>query len=650
MEICRRHGLSSDRHDLCAADLLYAEPYRPGKFFLWDSEEQRSGWHYEILVGDQAQEYEPRFSDLTLLLPEGTHAVRISRVLTEYLPLAQIEWSSLQGGTEAFLDGELLHSDFLENERSDAGFLASAWDELPRILENRKNDVVGKIVRISLPGDYVGKTLTLTVYFPETSEYRFMSYPLLFNDDSSVALMIVQETPPIAMLTICAFFALMTAGVFLMDVSNNKADWRILLLSLYFLLLLLKNAFNAAPGYYGILSSYIELNYTNLLYLSPLFLYLALRLTRWRKIVLGLWTALWSLHEVILTAAVQTAGLEKVSRSGLGAFLLFAAFAAAFGIEAFLSRKQSGKTRQDRKPLVRAAQAAVILVLLLFNTLKDLNFSESYLKELLRLTLAGNFDFPVGIIADTCAGMAMITLAADAIRRTLRTAAEVSVLKERSRQTLASYNQLLEANEAANSVRHEMHHHMTALSGILDSGDIERARRYAASVSSELDRLPVGRYSRNLLVNVIAGTYLNRAQAKGIRTEHHLDIPAELPAADEDLSVFLSNMLQNALEACERMEKGRERYISLYMRLRANFLFIKCVNSTDSANGALEESKEERIANGHGYGLAAMRRIAEKYGSILVISQLPGSFEIKSSLCLQKRPDPFQNTRDSLSS
>lgn len=193
---------------------------------------------------------------------------------------------------------------------------------------------------------------------------------------------------------------------------------------------------------------------------------------------------------------------------------------------------------------------------------------------------------------------------------------------------------MLRAQEATNAARHEMRHHMTALAGILREGDAERAGRYVAALSSQLDELPSGRYSPNMLVDVIAGSFLDQAKAEGIRVEHSLSLPERLPIPDEELSVFLNNLLENALQACRRMEPGAERYIRLRMHLHENSLFIGCVNSTADEQGEQPAPRQRREDRRHGYGLEAMGRIAEKYSSILAVDRRPGEFSVQSNLRL----------------
>ena len=152
---------------------------------------------------------------------------------------------------EVFLEEELLYSTFRGNEYDANGFLLSAREELERIHTERENDLLYRSVRLSLPDDYLGKTLYITTYFPENPEYLYPVYPFLGNDDSQFSVMYVEENPEIVMLTFYAFFALIIAVIFLIDIPNSRADWRILLLSLYFLLLFLNKAFYSGPAYFS---------------------------------------------------------------------------------------------------------------------------------------------------------------------------------------------------------------------------------------------------------------------------------------------------------------------------------------------------------------------------------------------------------------
>ena len=83
-----------------------------------------------------------------------------------------------------------------------------------------------------------------------------------------------------------------------------------------------------------------------------------------------------------------------------------------------------------------------------------------------------------------------------------------------------------------------------------------------------------------------------------------------------DLGIVLQNLLQNALEACEKVSVD-ERFISLAGKQKGHFFLIEAKNSFagDIAFGqnGLPATAKKTDAPMHGIGLSNVQRIAEKY-------------------------------------
>ena len=605
---------------LLAAFLLLSYPGGE-ELSLGDTLYDRFGWRYETLTNGEALEYELQFLEdgYSMALPEGTEAVRITRTMTEDFPDAELEWYTYRNGTEVFLDGRLLHSDFPGAPRDANGFLRVSGEDWERM--EREQLAYASRVRITLPADYLGQELTVVTYFPQDSEDPEAVYPHLCSEYSTVASFIVGGLKNNVSMTIYAILALLMAGEFLLDARNNGGNGKTLLLCLYFLLLFFREA-SSYVGYYSSLQPYLDMGFLYRLYVAPLYLYLALQLKgRWRNAVCTI-VFFWALYEAgRWFAGVRNGMVGMADRLGPESLAVLLVLCAGLF-------RRDGQIWQDRK-LLRGygLTAVVVLALYIINKWYAWGGLDNYLYGVWSTISMGNFEQIMDLFTGVISVMTVIVTVTEAARRTVRTYRTVDVLRERSRRTMESYQRVLEANDAASALHHEMRHHMTALSAILAEGDLDRASRYVNAVAGGLEQLPIGRYSQNVLVNVIVGNYLNRARAEHIQVEHHLNVPQELNIADEDLSVFLSNMLQNALEACERLGPERERYIRVDMHLRGKFLFIKCVNSAPAG-----EQQQERP--GHGYGLAAMRAVAERYESMVVIDRAPGEFSVMSDLCL----------------
>ena len=112
-------------------------------------------------------------------------------------------------------------------------------------------------------------------------------------------------------------------------------------------------------------------------------------------------------------------------------------------------------------------------------------------------------------------------------------------------------------------------------------------------------------------------------------------MPEKLKIDDVELSILLSNMLENAVEACMRMESREESYIRLEIRKKKKFLFIECENNVDKKE-VLEEGQTtvKGDRKKHGFGLDAMRAVAEKYASIIQTEREPDKFTVRTNLCL----------------
>ena len=210
--------------------------------------------------------------------------------------------------------------------------------------------------------------------------------------------------------------------------------------------------------------------------------------------------------------------------------------------------------------------------------------------------------------------------------------AEIKALSLREKYAVENMKLMLEAQESTRRERHEMRHHVAFISEMLSSGQQERAQAYTSSLLDKVNALPSDSYSANPIINAIVGRYLNEARTAGI------DVTADIRAGDrvvlreDELCVLLTNLLENALEACMKLPAASERFISFKLRASEEHLTVSCENSSNihggiAADAAIHSSKED--SEGHGYGIPAMRHIIEKNGGVFTLSNQDGCFTVK---------------------
>lgn len=162
---------------------------------------------------------------------------------------------------------------------------------------------------------------------------------------------------------------------------------------------------------------------------------------------------------------------------------------------------------------------------------------------------------------------ALVLLAAGAV------ALAVWLLRRRSEQRIAAYqNKLLEQQIAEvqniyktmRGWRHDYHNHLQALKARLDMGQTAEARHYLDRLEEDLDGIRVLAETGNVSLDAILNAKLSLVLKREITLSFKAQVPQALTVSDIDLCVILGNLIDNALEACEKVPVG-ERFLRLYI-------------------------------------------------------------------------------------
>ena len=112
--------------------------------------------------------------------------------------------------------------------------------------------------------------------------------------------------------------------------------------------------------------------------------------------------------------------------------------------------------------------------------------------------------------------------------------------------------------------------------------------------------------------------YSAATQRQEIRADLALTIPAGVPLGDVEWCTVLGNLLENALEACQRQSRG-ERRLSLTSRATEGTLFLLVENTYDGRFDRSEGHILSRKAGGVrcGIGLSSVRETVERHGGTM---------------------------------
>ena len=133
------------------------------------------------------------------------------------------------------------------------------------------------------------------------------------------------------------------------------------------------------------------------------------------------------------------------------------------------------------------------------------------------------------------------------------------------------------------------------------------------------------------------------AEKQGIQFKSEFSYPKSESYNAYDIGVIINNLLQNVLEACEKMTEGNKQ-IKLHSYVKGSLFFIEVENDF-SENIVIEEESGLPVSskeNGklHGIGISNIQRCAKKYmGDIdIVISDTDGRKKFNLTVMMNGKP------------
>ncbi len=169
-------------------------------------------------------------------------------------------------------------------------------------------------------------------------------------------------------------------------------------------------------------------------------------------------------------------------------------------------------------------------------------------------------------------------------------------------------------------VRHEMKNHMANIKGLAGAGEYGEIEDYVRRMDETMQELEYKYVTGNAVTDVIINDKYRRAEKAGIRFDSDFRYGGEIPVFD--LGIILNNLLDNAIEACEKLESGKG-FIRLTMKRKKQFLLLDVENSFDGAvpvqaggkfiPPTTKQSTLPGIITEHGIGLENVRDVAERY-------------------------------------
>ena len=192
---------------------------------------------------------------------------------------------------------------------------------------------------------------------------------------------------------------------------------------------------------------------------------------------------------------------------------------------------------------------------------------------------------------------------------------EVNELEKRADAAEQKYQERIEGDRERDILVHDIRNHLIVIDSILQNGEADRARNYIDKLQEDYCNIRQSFHTGSVVVDAILGSKAYQAENAGIRFKIVSDDLSDSFVSDRDWCSILSNLLDNAIEACGKMEgKG---WIRIRLENRPFGMVWVIENTCPDPQDDRTEAKPKRRGGRHGTGLQSVRYAIQKYNGFL---------------------------------
>jgi two-component system, LytTR family, sensor histidine kinase AgrC len=214
-----------------------------------------------------------------------------------------------------------------------------------------------------------------------------------------------------------------------------------------------------------------------------------------------------------------------------------------------------------------------------------------------------------------------------------RASLELQLIQKGLKADKAYYEKLTAMLNDIRTMRHDLKYHISVMHNLIKQNKVEEAEIYITEIEAAIQKSYVPTFTINQVVNALLLDYHRRCTEKQVAFSTCIDLPGTLISVSNiDLCIILGNLLENAMEATQRLKEDQRR-IDLKAFCKGQNLIILATNSFDNVVLVQNGQLNSRKIDAGGIGCQSIRAIACKYqGEYLTQWQ---SSEFTASVILQ---------------
>ena len=210
---------------------------------------------------------------------------------------------------------------------------------------------------------------------------------------------------------------------------------------------------------------------------------------------------------------------------------------------------------------------------------------------------------------------------------------------EQYRVQAAVYQTLEEQYTQAKRLRHDLKNHVLAMRGLWEDQAWEKLGEYLKRMENSAQLGMSEEATGNRAVDALLCQKRQLAEEKSIAWECDVRIPKRCHTNEFDLCILFGNILDNAVEACERLQRqeyepGLQPFISVQAGAVKSCFLLEVRNSMNESEKQKGKNTEKGNTQAHGIGLLNVSDVVRKYNGLMKTEIRNGVYDISVLLPL----------------
>ena len=193
------------------------------------------------------------------------------------------------------------------------------------------------------------------------------------------------------------------------------------------------------------------------------------------------------------------------------------------------------------------------------------------------------------------------------------------------------YEELRSYMDETRTLRHDFRQHIRVIKELAAEDEYDELKEYVKQFPGILKK-SYAPFCANMAVDAVASHYAGLAESRNTKMEWDLRLPKDLPIPEVEFCAMLGNLLENALNATEKVPEEERRIDVVSSMLSGSMLGLSVSNPYIGEVQFDQKNLPVSHVPGHGVGISSVAATVKRYNGDMDITTQDGIFIVNIML------------------